>query len=112
MKYIFTIAFFLSFSLAFAQNNDSLKLSVNHISAESANAYYDKLSSKIVVSPVFENEMYKVEIYDITGTPVQTLNAETSGNNIEINIWLKPGVYILNIYNNHFKLTRKFRVSS
>lgn len=112
MRYFFTIAFFINFSLVFAQNNDSLRQYVNRISAETVNAYYDKLSSKIVISPVFEDEIYKVEIYDITGTPVQTLNAEPSGNNIEISIWLKPGVYILNVYNHHFKLTRKFRVSS
>lgn len=112
MRYIFTILSFLCFSIAFAQNNDSLKLYVNHNSTELANAYYDNLSSKIVVSPVFENEIYKIELYDITGNHVKTSKAKSLGNTIEINIWLKPGIYILNIYNNHFKLTRKFRVRS
>jgi len=113
MKTFFTILFFLYTLTIFAQQPvDSLKNNVSSISAETANAYYDKLSSRLVVGPVYENENYRLEIYDITGTSIQSMVVQPNGKMIEFNTWLKSGVYILIIRNPHFNLTRKFRVNS
>jgi len=113
MKLFFTISFFLlSFTLLAQQPVDSLKNNIASVSAENANAYYDKLSSKLIIGPVYENENYKLELYDITGTSIQSIVIQPNGEMIEFNTWLKSGVYILIVRNPHFNLTRKFRVGS
>ncbi|NSW45292.1 MAG: T9SS type A sorting domain-containing protein [Bacteroidales bacterium] len=110
MKTCFIISFVFFTSTIWAQQPvDSLK---NNISSEAANAYYDKISSRLVVGPVFENENYRLELYDITGTSIQSVVVQPNGRMIEFNTWLKSGVYILIIRNPHFNLTRKFRVNS
>lgn len=113
MKTFFTIAFFsLSFSIFAQLQVDSLKNNISSVSAEAANAYYDKISSKLIIGPVYENENYKIELYDITGTSIQSVVVQPNGKLIEYNTWLKSGVYILIVRNPHFNLTRKFRVGS
>lgn len=113
MKTFFTISFFLlTFSLLAQQPADSLKNTFVPISTENATAYYDKLSSKLIIGPVYENENYKLELYDITGSSIQSIVIQPNGKMIEFNTWLKSGVYILIVRNPRFNLTRKFRVNS
>lgn len=111
MKLFFTIVFFICALNVFAQiPGDSLKNNLSTISSETANAYYDKISSKLIIGPVYENENYKFELYDITGTSIQSMVIQPNGKMIEYAMWLKSGIYIVIIRNSHFNFTRKFRV--
>jgi hypothetical protein len=95
-----------------AQGSDSLKVSNSTpLFSENTAAFYDKLSAKIVVSPLRENENYKIELFDITGISIRSEELYTTVKNIEIPIWLKSGIYILIIRNKQSNLTRKFRVN-
>ncbi|MGQ9847895.1 MAG: T9SS type A sorting domain-containing protein [Bacteroidales bacterium] len=111
MKLFFTIVFFIFGLNVLAQfTSDSLKNNLSTITSETPNAYYDKISSKLVIGPIYDNEKYKFELYDITGTSIQSMVIQPNGKMIEYTMWLKSGIYIVIIRNSHFNFTRKFRV--
>lgn len=111
MKFFFTIILFLFTLNVSAQIlSDSLKNNFPIILDEKANAYYDKISSKLFITPVYENLSYKCELYDITGTSIHSMVLQPNGKTIEYAIWLKSGIYIITIRNSNFNITRKFRV--
>lgn len=111
MKLFFTIVSFIFALNVLAQlPSDSLKNNLSTFSVEAVSAYYDRISSKLIIGPVYENENYKLELYDITGTSIQSIVIQPNGKVIEYAMWLKSGIYIVIIRNSYFNFTRKFRV--
>ncbi len=110
MKHLIIILFLFFFRLdLFSQSFDSLK--VFHNNYEQILAFYDKLNSSIIISPIAENSKYTVELFDITGLSIIKTDVQPLGKRIEIPLLLKQGIYILVIGNKNFSITRKFRVN-
>ncbi len=112
MKKILAGIFVLFTFQVSAQSADTLKDYNNAIPILlNTTALYDKLSEKIIISAVQENEYYKIELFDITGISIYTDNLYSSEKKLEIPVWLKQGIYILIMRNGQNIVTRKFRVN-
>lgn len=78
--------------------------------ADSWNVYPNPSTDKITIESLDTNaEMKSLEMYDITGKLIKSINYETISQSQSIDIAdLQSGVYVLNIHTDKNRITKKF----
>ena len=76
---------------------------------ESVNIFYDSYNSKFVIeNNTKQIHNFFIGIYDLTGNPIRETKMEClTGKNIELDVYLKPGLYIINVVDKPIVYTKK-----